>query len=111
MEDTPMKNLFAGIDFPDAFSKDNFASRRTTGNNAFDPEGFITGAELDKGLTYANSRRAFSESYDYDDAVQGLYTVAQIADFFPRVRLYFVDIAAIERRTVRQVMDDSENGI
>jgi len=98
--------LFAGIDFPDAFAQDNFASRRTTGNNAFDPDGFITGAELEAGLTYANSRRAFPNEYDYTDTVRGLYRVDFVARYFPRVRVNFTKSA-----TVRQVMDASENEV
>ena len=47
-----------GIDFAGNFEKDNFASRRTTGNNMYDPESLITGAELAAGLTYKNSGQA-----------------------------------------------------
>lgn len=100
-----MNNLFAGIDFPDAFSKDNFDSRRTTGNNLYDPESLITGAELEEGLTYTNSRRRFAARLHYIAAVNGLYTVVGIAVFSPRVRVNFT------KSTVRQVMDASENEV
>jgi len=45
-----MKTRFvAGRDFECLFEQDNFAPRRTTGNNLYDPESLITGAELARG--------------------------------------------------------------
>ena len=43
--------MFVGVDFPSLFDKDNFTLRRTTGHNMHDPESFITGRELEQGLT------------------------------------------------------------
>ena len=77
----------AGVDFPGNFEKDNFASRRTTGNNMFDPEGYITGEEMDKGMTPKNSHRDFPNEEAYQDVVHNLSgtSVEDIAKKYPRV--------------------------
>lgn len=85
------QTLQAGIDFPSNFEKDNFDSRRTTGNNQFNPDSLITGGELEQGFTYTNSRRVWFSRADYLDAVHGresrnglLWDVQSIIDFAPR---------------------------
>ena len=103
-----MRLLQAGKDFPNNFDVDNFASRRTTGNNMFDPDGLITGDEIARGLTYKNSSRVFASRIDYLDAVDGRYTVEQVVSLFPRVSM---ELWAYGRSTVRQVMDASENEV
>lgn len=72
-------------DFCGYFVADNYSVRHTTGHNMFDPDSFITGEELDLGLTYSNSARAFPDFKAYHDAVTGAYTPKEIAEFFPRV--------------------------
>ena len=64
---------FAGFDFPNCFTRDNFTSRRTTGHNMHDPESLISGAELARGLTYTNSRRAWRNEAQYLAAVTTRY--------------------------------------
>lgn len=76
--------MFAGIDFPSLFDKDNFTLRRTTGHNMHDPESFITGGELAKGLTYTNSKRKWANENHYLAAVAGLITPEEIAKTAPR---------------------------
>lgn len=56
-------------DFPSLFNGDNFTSRRTTGHNLYDPECLITGAEINKGMTYVNSKRNWPSQADYLAAV------------------------------------------
>lgn len=76
-----------GVDFVGYFAEDNFTSRRTTGHNMFDPDSFITGKELEAGLTYGNSARAFPTFDHYHQAVVGTYTPEEVAALFPRVRI------------------------
>lgn len=73
-----------GVDFPGFFEKDNYAVRHTTGHNMFDPESFITGEELARGLTYSNSARVYHSYEAYVDAVTGFWTPEEIAELFPR---------------------------
>ena len=82
-----MKAQYAGVHFPSNFDHDNFASRRTTGNNMYDPESTITGAELAAGMTYSNSRRAFPGVEWYLDVVHSVAPMDLALEFFPRVRL------------------------
>lgn len=79
--------MICGIDFPSFFDKDNFTLRRTTGHNMHDPESFITGAELEKGFTYTNSRRNWANYRHYVAAVAGMLTPEEIAKTAPRVCL------------------------
>ena len=51
------------------FEKDNFTSRRTTGNNMFDPESLLTEGESRQGYEYDNSKRDWPESGNFNDPV------------------------------------------
>jgi hypothetical protein len=77
--------MFAGIDFPSFFDKDNFTSRRTTGHNMFDPESLISGAEINQGHTYTNSKRKWLDATHYEWAVMGHITPDEILATAPRV--------------------------
>ena len=82
--------MFAGIDFPDAFSQDNFAQRRNNSaaaGNAYDPESLITGAEVEQGLTYTNSRRNWPSELSYHATVSGRFNCDQVPILAPRVPL------------------------
>lgn len=68
-----------GRDFGSLFEQDNFAFRRTTGHNLYDPESLITGAELARGLTYTNSRRGWLGYRQYHLAARGYFDVETIA--------------------------------
>lgn len=76
--------MFAGIDFPSRFDKDNFTSRRTTGHNMYDPESLIDGDEINHGMTYTNSKRNWRDEKHYLDAVLGNISVEEILNFAPR---------------------------
>jgi hypothetical protein len=78
---------FAGIDFPSMFESDNFVSRRTTGHNMFDPESLISGAEIARGFTYTNSKRAWQSEAHYRSAVMGDIDTNAILKSAPRVCL------------------------
>ena len=67
------------------FDSDNFDSRRTTGHNMFDPESFITGAELAQGFTYKNSHRVFNSQATYDAVVSGVLPSFTLPHVAPRV--------------------------
>jgi len=88
--------MFVGIDFPSFFDADNFTTRRTTGHNMYDPESLITGAEVEKGFTYTNSKRNFRDYNHYVAAVIGDLTPEQIAEQAPR-RFNFKDDDGVYR--------------
>lgn len=68
------------------FVTDNFTSRRTTGNNLYDPESLLTGAEIERGLDYSTPR--IWSSYEvYKDACEGKFTPEVIAEIAPRTNL------------------------
>lgn len=67
------------------FAQDNFSIRRTTGHNMFDPDSLITGAELARGFTYANSHRDYPGQHTYDAIVAGDVPLAIVPDVAPRV--------------------------
>lgn len=67
------------------FAKDNFASRRTTGHNLYDPESLITGREVSLGLTYSNSHRDHLNEEHFIAAVDGTLNPTDIAYIAPRV--------------------------
>lgn len=83
-----------GVDFVGFFEKDNFTARRTTGHNMFDPESFITGAELEHGFTYSNSARTYPSFEAYVEAVTGVFTPAEIETKFPRKLVEEVEVSA-----------------
>ncbi len=65
------------------FSLDNFASRRTTGHNLYDPDSLLTGAEVKAGLGYRDPR--VWVSYEaYVDACEGRLGVNDIEALGPR---------------------------
>lgn len=66
------------------FGKDNFASRRTTGHNLYDPESLITGAEAEAGFTYENSERTFPDDAIEEQAFRGVRTLDNILAVGPR---------------------------
>lgn len=53
----------------------------------YDPESFLTGAEIDAGFTYDNSRRRWSTAALYDAACRGELTLEDIVRLAPRVRI------------------------
>ena len=70
------------------FEKDNFANRRTTGHNMYDPNSLMSGAEADKGMTYLNSKRLFPNLETELAAIDGRLTPEEILNVAPRV---FID--------------------
>jgi hypothetical protein len=78
---------FAGIDFLSLFDKDNFTLRRTTGHNMFDPESLISSAEINNGMDFKNSRRAWKSEAHYTHAVTGTINTSEILRSAPRVFL------------------------
>jgi len=66
------------------FERDNFTSRRTTGNNMFDPESLLTGGEGTDGLDYDNSTRDYPSQGTYDDIVHGRVPVELVPKIAPR---------------------------
>ncbi len=79
--------LSDGTTQPSLFSQDNFANRRTTGHNLYDPESLLTGAEIEQGLDYTNSHRVWSSYETYKDACNGEFTPELIAEIAPRKRI------------------------
>ncbi len=68
------------------FTEDNFASRRTTGLNMYDPESLLTGAEENAGFGYRDPR--VWPSYDtYVKACEGAFTSEDIANIAPIQKL------------------------
>lgn len=67
------------------FERDNFTSRRTTGNNMYDPESLLTGAEIEAGLGYGDLRQ-WPNQDTYDLAVHGLLPVDAIPTIAPRTK-------------------------
>lgn len=67
------------------FTQDNFASRRTTGNNMYDPESLITGAEVAVGFTYKNSVRNYPDEETYLKIVHGEVPVSDVPTLAPRM--------------------------
>lgn len=80
-----MTMLFAGIDFPSRFEQDNFTLRRTTGHNMFDPESLISGAEIQAGMTFTNSKRSWVSEAHYLKAVTGNLNTDEVLLTAPRV--------------------------
>lgn len=76
-----------GKDFPNVFSQDLFPARRMPSGNPYDPESLLTGAEVEAGMTYTNSRRAWATEAEYHRAVQGEMTTEEILEAAPRVRI------------------------
>lgn len=76
------------------FGRDNFAARRTTGHNLYDPESLITGAEVEAGLTYYDKREVRGLSRVpadlqipvYATLCNGTFSPEEIAKHFPRVQ-------------------------
>ena len=67
------------------FERDNFASRRTTGSNMFDPESLLTGAEIAEGLDYGNSSRDYPSQATYDRIAHGDFPASDVPKLAPRV--------------------------
>lgn len=65
------------------FENDNFASRRTTGNNMYDPESLLTGAEIERGLTYYD-KRVWPAPEVERLAIEGKMPIALIPTIAPR---------------------------
>ncbi len=65
------------------FSEDNFASRRTTGHNLYDPESLLSGAEIAVGLGYDNPR-VWPNYSTYVEACEGYLTAEEILTLAPR---------------------------
>ncbi len=86
MSKTKLEN---GQEAPNIFEEDNFKSRRTTGHNLLDPEGLLSGAEIEAGLGY-NTPRVWPDYYTYLDACEGLITTEEILAIAPRKK--FVNI-------------------
>lgn len=76
----PLKSLSEEL-----FERDNFASRRTTGHNLYDPNSLMSGAESENGFTYANSTRKFPDVETELAAVDGRLTTEEILKVGPRV--------------------------
>ena len=87
------------------FEKDNFTSRRTTGNNMYDPESLITGAEAAAGFTYDNSHRQWASNDVYYAAVHGIIPHAGIPAIAPRV---FNDAFTENRKRVSELLEKNE---
>ena len=68
------------------FAEDNFASRRTTGHNLYDPESLLTGAEIEAGLGYKDPR-VWPSYVTYIKACNGEFTSEQIASIAPRQKM------------------------
>jgi hypothetical protein len=66
------------------FASDNFASRRTTGHNLYDPESLLTVKEEEEGYTYLNSERAFPSEDLRIQAIQGDIDIPTILRIAPR---------------------------
>lgn len=67
----------------DVFDSDNFASRRTTGHNLYDPEALLTSAEAAAGLGYEHPR-VWPRYDQYLDACEGLISIEEIPQIAPR---------------------------
>jgi len=66
------------------FDEDNFASRRTTGHNLWDPESLLSGGEAKAGLDYSNPR-VWPNYTTYLDACNGFLTADEVLEIAPRV--------------------------
>ncbi len=86
--------LASGSTYKNVFADDNFASRRTTGHNGYDPESLITGAEVAAGLTYYNPR-VWPSIHDYLDAVEGYIDVNEVIALAPRRSLLKFDVTNV----------------
>lgn len=51
----------------------------------FDPDGLITGAELEQGFTFWNSKRVYRDQEHYNQAVGGYIAVDDIPAECPRI--------------------------
>lgn len=69
----------------DLFGQDNFTQRRTTGNNLYDPESLLTGAEVEAGLGYQD-KRMWPSTQVFLEAVAGKFPPEMIPGIAPRVR-------------------------
>lgn len=67
------------------FGQDNFTVRRTQGNNMFDPESLMSGAEAAQGMTYTNSHRVFPSAEAELDAIHGRINTDEVLRIAPRV--------------------------
>ena len=76
----PLKSLSQEL-----FDRDNFAFRRTTGHNMYDPNSLMSGSEAEKGFTYTNSTRVFPDVGTELMAVDGRLTTEEILLVGPRV--------------------------
>jgi hypothetical protein len=78
----------AGIDFPSFFDEDLFSLRHSgtafAAGNPYDPESLISGAEVEQGFTYSNSRREWADETAYQRAVRGDMPTAEILATAPR---------------------------
>lgn len=54
-------------------------------NYTYDPDSLITGAELAKGFTFANSKRSWTNHEDYLAATRGEMTTEEILTKAPRI--------------------------
>jgi hypothetical protein len=68
------------------FGGDNFATRRTTGHNMYDPDSLLTGAEIARGFDYTDPRVYESQEL-YDRMVSGAIPVESIPALAPRVHV------------------------
>jgi hypothetical protein len=66
------------------FEQENFASRRTTGHNLFDPESLLTGAEEQAGFTYLNSRRKYPSDETREAIIRGDIPTSEVPTIAPR---------------------------
>ena len=78
-----MKKNVVQMDNKQLFEKDNFESRRSTGNNMYDPESLLTGAEIERGLTYYDKRVWTSPEVERL-AIEGKMPIALIPTIAPR---------------------------
>ena len=81
------KPLIEGRDFDGFFATDNYDLRHATGHNMLDPESVISGAEISKGMTYANSRRQYPDIETYVKAASGDLSAGELQRVAPRVRI------------------------
>jgi hypothetical protein len=72
-------------DIQTLFTEDNFAARRTTGNNLFDPESLLTGKEEAEGLTYLD-KRVYPSQEIYEKICAGEIPVSDVPNLAPRRR-------------------------
>ena len=67
-----------------SFTSDNFSSRRTTGNNLYDPESLLTGEEAAAGYTYDNSIRVWPDEQTYLEVCHGEIPARLVSKIAPR---------------------------